>query len=80
VLTRPAQQYPGGIVAPLSPLADLDDALLGLAHQRSTWLQNVHARLDATVFTAYGWSPDISDEEILKNLLALNLELSGEEG
>lgn len=26
---------------------------------------------------AYGWPADISDEEILKNLLALNLERSG---
>jgi len=26
------------------------------------------------VFAAYGWPEGISDEEILKNLLALNLE------
>ena len=37
-------------------------------------LQNAHVRLDGAVFAAYGWPPDISDEDILKNLLALNLE------
>jgi hypothetical protein len=32
------------------------------------------------VFARYGWPEDISDEEILKNLLALNLERSEEQG
>jgi len=40
---------------------------------------NAHEKLDNAVFTAYGWSQDISDEEILTNLLRLNLERSGEE-
>jgi hypothetical protein len=40
------------------------------------WLQNAHERLDKAVFAAYGWPEDIADEEILKNLLALNLERS----
>ena len=40
------------------------------------WLESAHARLDEAVFAAYGWPSDISDEEILKNLLALNLERS----
>jgi hypothetical protein len=30
------------------------------------------------VFDAYGWSVDISDEEILEKLLALNFERAGE--
>ena len=25
-----------------------------------------HRRLDETVFAAYGWNPDLSDEEILE--------------
>jgi hypothetical protein len=29
---------------------------------------------DRPVFAAYGWPEGIGDEEILKNLLALNLE------
>jgi hypothetical protein len=33
-----------------------------------------HKRLDAAVFAAYGWKPDLSDDEILEKLLALNLE------
>jgi type II restriction/modification system DNA methylase subunit YeeA len=48
--------------------------LTNLYNQRLTWLENAHARLDDAVFAAYGWPPDITDEEILKNLLALNLE------
>ena len=29
--------------------------------------------LDKAVFAAYGWSPDLRDEETLEKLLALNL-------
>jgi hypothetical protein len=53
-------------------------SLTNLCNQRPTWLANAHARLDAAVFTAHGWPQDIADEKILKNLLALNLERSGE--
>ncbi len=41
------------------------------------WLQSAHEQLDQAVATAYGWSdytPTMPDEEILKRLLALNLE------
>ena len=41
-----------------------------------TWLQNAHAALDRAVFAAYGWPERIDDDDILKNLLALNLERS----
>lgn len=51
--------------------------LTNLYNQRPTWLANAHARLDRAVFAAYGWPEDIADEDILKNLLALNLERSG---
>jgi len=50
--------------------------LTNLYNQRPTWLANAHARLDAAVYAAYGWSKDLADEEVLKNLLALNLERS----
>ena len=30
--------------------------------------------LDEAVFAAYGWKSDLSEEEILEKLLALNLE------
>lgn len=48
--------------------------LTNLYNARPTWLQNAHRNLDRAVLDAYGWPPDLSDEEILKNLLALNLE------
>lgn len=51
--------------------------LTNLYNARPTWLANAHARLDAAVFAAYGWPPDLPDEEILENLLALNLERPG---
>ncbi len=55
--------------------------LTNLYNQRPTWLANAHARLDAAVYAAYGWPADLPDEEILKNLLALNLErAAGEVG
>ena len=48
--------------------------LTNLYNQRPTWLELAHKRLDETVFAAYGWKSDLSDEEILEKLLALNLE------
>ena len=32
----------------------------------------LHEALDAAVVAAYGWSADISDDEVLRELLALN--------
>jgi hypothetical protein len=48
--------------------------LTNLYNARPTWLDLAHKRLDEAVFAAYGWKADLSDEEILENLLALNLE------
>ena len=48
--------------------------LTNLYNQRSTWLENIHACLDAAVADAYGWAADLPDTEILERLLALNLE------
>jgi hypothetical protein len=47
--------------------------LTNLYNQRPTWLSNAHRALDQAVFAAYGWEGDLSDEEILSRLLALNL-------
>ncbi len=52
--------------------------LTNLYNQRPTWLDNVHARLDAAVADAYGWPADLADGEILERLLALNLERARE--
>jgi type II restriction/modification system DNA methylase subunit YeeA len=50
--------------------------LTNLYNARPTWLQNAHAVLDEAVYAAYGWPPDITDEEVLQNLLAVNSERS----
>ena len=54
--------------------------LTNLYNQRPTWLQNAHRTLDETVFAAYGWPPDLSDEQLLEKLLALNLDRAAREG
>ena len=51
--------------------------LTSLYNQRPTWLDNIHARLDAAVADAYGWPADLADGQILERLLALNLERAG---
>jgi type II restriction/modification system DNA methylase subunit YeeA len=48
--------------------------LTNLYNQRPTWLNNAHKQLDAAVFAAYGWPADLSDDDVLARLLALNLE------
>ena len=47
--------------------------LTQLYNERPTRLDNAHRNLDAAVFAAYGWSGDLSDDDILARLLALNL-------
>jgi hypothetical protein len=42
-------------------------------------LRELHDRLDALVFQAYGWPADLSDEEIIGRLVALNRERAAEE-
>jgi hypothetical protein len=48
-----------------------------LYNQRPTLLDLAHKRLDDAVFDAYGWPHDLTDDEILARLLALNLEQAG---
>ena len=59
------------------PLSDderriFDDALILILKER-------HEELDAAVAEAYGWPVDLSDEEILGRLVALNKERAAEE-
>ena len=42
-------------------------------------LKRIHDDLDAAVFAAYGWPPDLTDEQILEKLVALNAERAKEE-
>jgi hypothetical protein len=42
-------------------------------------LRQLHDELDEAVCAAYGWPPDLSDEDILEKLVALNAERAAEE-
>jgi type II restriction/modification system DNA methylase subunit YeeA len=48
--------------------------LTNLYNERPAWLDSAHRNLDEAVANAYGWPLDMSDDEILSKLLALNLE------
>ena len=57
--------------------------LTNLYNLRPAWLAAAHAQLDAAVAAAYGWADytaDMPDDEILRRLLALNLQRSTSEG
>lgn len=47
--------------------------LTNLYNARPQWLADAHRDLDAAVALAYGWPVDISEEDALGKLLALNL-------
>jgi type II restriction/modification system DNA methylase subunit YeeA len=53
--------------------------LTNIYNERPAWLANAHAKLDAAVAAAYGFPVDLSDEQILEKLLALNLERAAAE-
>jgi hypothetical protein len=48
--------------------------LTNLYNKPPAWLESAHRKLDAAVFAAYGWESNLTDDEILSRLLALNLE------
>ena len=48
--------------------------LTSLYNARPQWLADAHATLDAAVAAAYGWPADITGEEALRELLALNTD------
>ena len=54
--------------------------LTSLYNERPQWLADAHAALDAAVAGAYGWPGDLSEEEALGRLLALNAARSGRSG
>ncbi len=54
--------------------------LTNLYNARPDWLAEAHATLDRAVFDAYGWPHDLTDEQILERLLALNLERAAQGG
>ena len=54
--------------------------LTNLYNQRPRWLADAHDALDRAVANAYGWPEDISTEDALQRLLALNLERAAAQG
>ena len=54
--------------------------LTNLYNQRPRWLADAHDALDRAVAAAYGWPEDISTDDALARLLALNLERAGKQG
>ena len=53
--------------------------LTNLYNQRPRWLADAHEALDRAVAGAYGWPEDISTEDALQRLLALNLARAAKE-
>src|SRR5581483_9948075 len=53
--------------------------LTNLYNERPAWLDFAHQKLDVAVAAAYGWPADLTDEQILERLLALNLERAAAE-
>ena len=74
-------RFPDRIVPKPEHAAELKKrTLTNLYNARPAWLDNAHKALDAAVAAAYGWADytaEMPDEEILRRLLALNLERSG---
>lgn len=54
--------------------------LTNLYNARPQWLIDAHKALDDAVAAAYGWPSDLTDDEILARLLALNLERAAKQG
>lgn len=55
--------------------------LTNLYNERPTWLDQAHTRLDAAVASAYGWTDyiqEMAEDEILRRLLTLNKERTGQ--
>jgi hypothetical protein len=62
---------------PNGPVAEQElstRTLTALYNEKPTWLVEAHRALDAAVAAAYGWPVDISEEDALARLFALNQE------
>ncbi len=70
--------YPDRIVPKPTHAAELAKrTLTNLYNAMPSWLANVHYDLDAAVAKAYGWDdykPEMTDDEILRRLLEINLK------
>ncbi|MBZ9791121.1 class I SAM-dependent DNA methyltransferase [Rhizobium sp. 3T7] len=52
--------------------------LTNLYNERPTWLDLAHKALDEAVAAAYGWAADLTEEDVLARLFALNQERATE--
>ena len=71
---EPVPGFPKRVVAQ-NPAAKKElnkRTLTNLYNERPQWLADAHASLDATVAVAYGWDPNISEDDALQQLLKLN--------
>ncbi|PQJ96068.1 class I SAM-dependent DNA methyltransferase [Chromatium okenii] len=65
--------YPDRIIAKPTYAALLKQrTLTNLYNKKPAWLVNEHVKLDQAVAAAYGWSNELSETEVLQQLLALN--------
>ncbi|WP_283743025.1 DNA methyltransferase [Sideroxydans sp. CL21] len=71
-------EYPLRPFAKIGHEAELNKrTLTNLYNARPAWLDNAHKTLDQAVAKAYGWNdytPEMTNDEILRRLLAMNLE------
>ncbi len=76
VVPEAVEGYPPRIIPkPEFEAALKKRTLTQLYNQRPGWLDNAHRALDRAVAAAYGWddyTPEMSDDDILRRLLALN--------
>ena len=67
-----------GWLNPEGPLVGEEElkrrTLTNLYNERPAWLDTAHRTLDEAVFSAYGWPPTLTDDEVLARLLSLNQE------
>ncbi len=67
--------YPDRLIPRPEHAAELKKrTLTNLYNQRPAWLDHAHRAVDEAVAAAYGWPADLSDDEVLRRLLALNRE------
>ncbi|MDD4977315.1 MAG: class I SAM-dependent DNA methyltransferase [Gallionella sp.] len=78
-LRTPAEEKADYPLRPVPKIGHEDElkkrTLTNLYNARPAWLDNAHKTLDAAVAKAYNWNdytPEMTDEEILRRLLVLN--------
>ena len=74
-LTLYREEYKGKMRM-LGAFKEAVDQIIGLDEIET--LDHIHTTLDHTVLDAYGWPHNLSDEQVLEKLLALNLERASE--